>query len=99
MRRVISILVQLAVAGVLLGTLVTAVLFAGRLTVLRWELDLPAYTHEIGEYRDTWMETRDGVRLSTQVILPEGEGPFPTIVLRSPYNVFRAVTIFCEVFA
>lgn len=29
---------------------------------------------------------RDGVRLNTQVFLPEGEGPFPSILMRTPYN-------------
>ena len=29
---------------------------------------------------------RDGVKLATAVKLPEGEGPFPTIVIRTPYD-------------
>ncbi len=29
---------------------------------------------------------RDGVRLGTDVYLPDGAGPFPVILLRSPYN-------------
>lgn len=29
---------------------------------------------------------KDGVRLATDVYLPEGPGPFPTILVRSPYN-------------
>jgi len=29
---------------------------------------------------------RDGVRLATSVYLPEGEGPWPAVVLRTPYN-------------
>lgn len=29
---------------------------------------------------------RDGVRLATDVYLPEGRGPFPTILIRTPYN-------------
>ena len=28
---------------------------------------------------------RDGVEASADVILPRGEGPFPTVVLRTPY--------------
>ena len=34
---------------------------------------------------ETWMETRDGVRLYTVVQLPNAEGRFPLIVRRSPY--------------
>lgn len=29
---------------------------------------------------------RDGVRLATDVYLPPGSGPFPTILIRTPYN-------------
>ena len=30
--------------------------------------------------------TRDGVRLSTDLYLPPGEGPFPTVLMRTPYD-------------
>ncbi|MFC6723431.1 CocE/NonD family hydrolase [Halobium palmae] len=40
--------------------------------------------HEVR--RDIMVEMRDGVRLATDVHLPEGEGPFPTLVNRTPYN-------------
>jgi hypothetical protein len=29
---------------------------------------------------------RDGVRLATEVFLPEGDGPFPAVLQRTPYN-------------
>ncbi len=29
---------------------------------------------------------RDGVRLSTDLYLPAGTGPFPTILIRTPYD-------------
>ena len=29
---------------------------------------------------------RDGVKLATDVYLPEGAGPFPTVLIRTPYN-------------
>ncbi len=32
------------------------------------------------------VEMRDGVKLATSVYLPEGEGPWPAIVTRTPYN-------------
>jgi putative CocE/NonD family hydrolase len=32
------------------------------------------------------MPMRDGVRLATDIWLPEGDGPFPAIVVRTPYN-------------
>lgn len=33
-----------------------------------------------------WVTTRDGVRLATDVFLPVTAGPYPTVVLRTPYN-------------
>lgn len=38
---------------------------------------------------------RDGVKLSTQVYLPEGKGPWPVIVVRDPYSFSQYV--FCKV--
>ena len=35
---------------------------------------------------DNWIETRDGVRLSAHVYRPEGEGRWPALVVRTPYN-------------
>lgn len=32
------------------------------------------------------VQMRDGVRLATDIYLPDGEGPFPVILLRSPYD-------------
>lgn len=32
------------------------------------------------------VEMRDGIRLATSVYLPEGDGPWPAIVQRTPYN-------------
>jgi putative CocE/NonD family hydrolase len=29
---------------------------------------------------------RDGIRLSTDLYLPEGDGPFPTVLMRTPYD-------------
>src|SRR5213593_916230 len=29
---------------------------------------------------------RDGVRLATDIYLPEGEGPWPVVLERTPYN-------------
>ena len=35
---------------------------------------------------DVMVAMRDGTRLATDVYLPEGEGPFPTILTRMPYG-------------
>ncbi|MFB6079212.1 MAG: CocE/NonD family hydrolase [Halarchaeum sp.] len=36
--------------------------------------------------KDVMVEMRDGVKLATDVHLPEGDEPFPTLVHRTPYN-------------
>jgi putative CocE/NonD family hydrolase len=35
-----------------------------------------------------WATLRDGVKLATEVYLPDGPGPFPVILQRTPYNRF-----------
>ncbi|MGA9774194.1 MAG: CocE/NonD family hydrolase [Blastocatellia bacterium] len=35
---------------------------------------------------DVMLEMRDGVKLATSVYLPEGDGPWPVIVTRTPYS-------------
>lgn len=39
------------------------------------------------------MHTRDGVRLDADVYVPEGEGPFPVLLMRQPYGRAIASTI------
>ncbi len=36
--------------------------------------------------RHVQVPMRDGVRLDTEIYLPEGEGPFPTVLIRTPYD-------------
>ena len=37
-------------------------------------------------HRNVKVPMRDGIRLATSVYLPEGEGPFPTVLVRTAYN-------------
>ena len=39
------------------------------------------------------VEMRDGVKLATNVFLPEGEGPWPVILTRTPYNKDGGLTL------
>ncbi len=41
---------------------------------------------------DVMMEMRDGVKLATTVYLPDGDGPWPLVVTRTPYNKAGAAT-------
>lgn len=99
MSRLWSAVVQVSVALGLVLFVTFGALFVGRQRVLQWQLDLPAFTHDVGEKRSEWVEMRDGVKLSTQVTLPLGEGPFPVVVIRNPYNLFDAFSVLCETFA
>lgn len=36
--------------------------------------------------RDVPMQTRDGVTLYADIYFPEGDGPFPTMIIRTPYD-------------
>lgn len=49
--------------------------------------DKPAYTHEAGRTLDFRIEMDDGIELQTEVFLPEGEGPWPTVLVRDAYGL------------
>jgi uncharacterized protein len=42
------------------------------------------------ETKEVMVPMRDGVKLATNVFLPEGEGPWPVVITRTPYNKGRA---------
>ena len=48
-----------------------------------------AWAQEAAVGADSMVPMRDGVKLGTTVFLPEGEGPWPVIVTRTPYNKAR----------
>src|SRR5205085_2252592 len=39
-----------------------------------------------GQTIESMVRMQDGTELATTVYLPEGSGPFPTVVARTPYN-------------
>jgi putative CocE/NonD family hydrolase len=41
---------------------------------------------------------RDGVRLATTVYRPRGEGPWPTVLIRNPYDAGFFMRAWCEIF-
>jgi predicted acyl esterase len=57
--------------------------------------------HAFGEIdpsaQQFWVEMRDGVRLATDVYLPDGEGPFPTVLTRLPYDKSGEFSFMSEV--
>ena len=38
------------------------------------------------EFQEAMVPMRDGVKLATNVFLPEGKGPWPVVLSRTPYN-------------
>ena len=59
--------------------------YLGRQELLRISSGLPAFTHSAGDQFDTMVAMRDGTRLFTTVQLPDGAGPSPAVLIRSPY--------------
>lgn len=43
-------------------------------------------THDLQPTRGSYVTSWDGTQLWTEVTLPEGEGPWPTVIAASPYN-------------
>lgn len=92
----------LAVIGLVLflGALGLGAAFVFRFEVLRWQQDLPAYTHRPGDERRARVEMRDGVGLATTIRLPAGGEQWPTLLIRNPYERFDRVArdLWCGIF-
>ena len=50
------------------------------------ESTLSQPTLEVLVERDVWIPMRDGVELSTDIFRPDGPGPFPALLMRTPYG-------------
>jgi putative CocE/NonD family hydrolase len=83
MKRFLRI-VAIAVAGV---ALLAGAAYVGRFQLASYQLGLPSYTYELGSERDLRVAMRDGVELNTTVYEPEGDGPWPTVLIRNPYDM------------
>ncbi len=53
-------------------------------------IPLPEPVYEVRHEPSHWLEMSDGVRLSTDLYFPIAEGPWPVILMRTPYNKNRA---------
>ncbi len=76
---------------VLLLALAACGAYLGRFELTRMNDGLPSFTHSEGETLEFMVEMADGVRLFTTAKLPDGEGPHPAVLLRSPYAQFGNV--------
>jgi len=72
--------------------LLTALVFLSSCTdALRTHYTLPPFRTDVAKRDVVMLPMRDGIKLATDVYLPEGEGPWPTILIRDPYNAFDVV--------
>ncbi len=55
--------------------------------VITLNVSLQSHAQERFRVIETGMETRDGVNLKTLVYLPNGGGPFPALIYRTPYGM------------
>ena len=83
---------MLAVLAVLGGTG-----YLARFELMRMYEDLPAFTHSAGDLREVLVSMQDGTQLATSIAEPEGEGPWPAILIRNPYDQMTSLmnAMFC----
>jgi putative CocE/NonD family hydrolase len=53
---------------------------------LAWKAGAGFFTSGPARVEEQKVPMRDGVQLGTDIYLPKGNGPFPTVVVRSPYS-------------
>ncbi len=61
-------------------------------------IGLPKFTHDYDRHKKVFVEMRDGIKLNTDVYFPKGEGPWPVVFIRSPYNMLRGVSLLAKMF-
>jgi putative CocE/NonD family hydrolase len=59
---------------------------------------MPPRTSHVGERHALTVAARDGTELHTVWLIPKGDGPFPTIVSRSPYPMGALLDFQCRMF-
>ena len=62
-------------------------------------LGLPEFTHDEGEHQERKVQMRDGVKLCTNIYFPKGKGPWPAVLIRSPYNMNGGINYLAETFS
>jgi putative CocE/NonD family hydrolase len=61
-------------------------------------LGLPEYTSAAAREEVVMVSMDDGVKLVTEIYYPEGEGPWPVILIRNPYNVPGGAGVIAKIF-
>jgi predicted acyl esterase len=86
----ISLLCGLAFISVLIN----------RLEIIKTVWNLPEYSHEMGDQQELMLAMSDGIKLRTLQQFPKGDGPWPTVLIRNPYDTMGSdlFNVFCELF-
>lgn len=79
--------------------LLAAALLLGCEAVAQALMDVPEFRNDVDRIEHVRVPMRDGVELATQVYFPEGEGPWPAILVRNPYNQFNIFKPLGKLFA
>lgn len=85
-----KILIGVAVIAVVVVAALTGGFF-GRFEITRIKDGLPDFTHKAGPILEERVAMADGVHLFTTVSLPKGSGPFPAVLIRSPYAKYSGI--------
>lgn len=87
-------------AFVLLFLLILSAYF-NRFELTQQEAGLPKFTHQLASQSGQMVPMRDGIKLHTIVTLPKGVGPWPSLLVRNPYDTMGTdvFNFFCSLFS
>ena len=83
--------VKLAGAFVLILAVCICGTYLGRHELTRMSEELPSFSAVAGRTQEERIAMQDGVKLFATVMLPQGEGPCPAILVRNPYTKFAPI--------
>lgn len=65
------------------------ILLTGCTDMVRRAGELPAFRTDVDRMEVEQVAMRDGARLTTRIYYPAGQGPWPVILMRNPYNMWN----------
>lgn len=82
MKKLLKGLLAFSMLLVVIG----AITYWQRAAVFRLYAGLPPFQSTLGDVVTKQLAMRDGVELATRIFLPEGDGPWPAVLIRDPYS-------------
>jgi len=67
------------------------------LMIIAWKVGIGRFMHNFHIDRDVMLPMKDGIKLSADIYIPVGKGPFPVILTRLPYGK-ALCAVFAELF-